>query len=161
MGDGKKLQEILKERNCSVAKLAADADISVNTLYALIKRDSNISSSTLNKIATALEMPVDELSTLLSQQGEIKEPQEEQYLLNPDTVFEDVQDIVQKLNSLSLQYRERVERVRDARERIAAITKQQEVLSIEKDKLTAYLQVAENDVKNMSAELDLVRKKLQ
>lgn len=39
MGDGKKLQEILKERNYPVTKLASDTGISVNTLYALIKRD--------------------------------------------------------------------------------------------------------------------------
>ena len=61
MGDGKKLQEILKERNYPVTKLASDTGISVNTLYALIKRDSGISSSSLNKIADALQISVDEL----------------------------------------------------------------------------------------------------
>lgn len=162
MGDGKKLQEILKERNYPVTKLASDTGISVNTLYALIKRDSGISSSSLNKIADALQISVDELSTLLSQEENEKTLQEEQqYLLDPDAVFEDMQDIINKLNELSIQYKKKMEESHKLRSRIAYLTKQQEAILSEKENLQLNLRMVDNDIKNMALELDLIRQKLK
>ena len=97
MGNGKKLQEIIKDKNYTVTKLAEETGISVNTLYAIIKRDSNITSTTLNKIADAWQISVDELSDLLSEAEISEAAQEEPYVMDPDTLLSDVQSIIKKL----------------------------------------------------------------
>lgn len=66
MGQGKKLQSLLKERNISVTKLTNETGISSNTLYAIIKRDSNINADTLSKISNALQISIDSLRQLLA-----------------------------------------------------------------------------------------------
>lgn len=162
MGEGKKLQELLKKRNCTVTKLAADTGISVNTLYALIKRDSGISNSNLNKIAEALNMSVDELSNLLSEEETSNALSEETpYFLNVDTLDQDIHKILIRLNDLSKQYREKIRSADELRHRIALLTKQQESIAAEKESAQMQLKVVENDILNMSIDLDLIRQKLK
>lgn len=62
MGLGKKLQEILKAKNMTVADLAKSTEIPSSTLYAIIRRDSdNVSLEAVRKISTALQIPLDAL----------------------------------------------------------------------------------------------------
>lgn len=162
MGEGKKLQEILKKKNCTVTKLATDTGISANTLYALIKRDSGISNSNLNKIAEALNMPVDELSNLLYEEDTPNALSEEKpYAFDVEAIEQDMQEILLRLNELSCQYRDKIRYAEDLRRRIALLTKQQENIAAEKESVQMRLKVVENDISNMSIDLDLIRQKLK
>lgn len=162
MGEGKKLQELLKKRNCTVTKLAADTGISVNTLYALIKRDSGISNSNLNKIAEALNMSVDELSNLLSEEDTSNALSEEKpYVFDVNTLDQDIQKILVKLNELSIQYREKLQSADELRRKIAFLTKQQESIAAEKEGAKTQLKVVENDILNIAIDLDWIRQKLK
>lgn len=63
MGFGTKLSSLLKERGMTVTELAKLTGISSSTLYAIIRRDSdNINISALQKIAEALQIPVESLT---------------------------------------------------------------------------------------------------
>ena len=58
MGIGKNLKELLKEKNISIKELSELSGISVNTLYSITKRDPKVvNSETIEKIASALEIP--------------------------------------------------------------------------------------------------------
>lgn len=161
MGNGKKLQEIIKDKNYTVTKLAEETGISVNTLYAIIKRDSNITSTTLNKIADAWQISVDELSDLLSEAEISEAAQEEPYVMDPDTLLSDVQSIIKKLNDLSKQYNQKIREANEIRNRIAFLGKQQEAITAEKETLGMRLQSLDNDIKNMSVDLELIRNRLK
>ena len=55
MGLGKTIAQIAKEQGRSITWLAKQTDISINTMYAIIRRDSNyIGYSDIKKIAQAL-----------------------------------------------------------------------------------------------------------
>ncbi len=56
MGIGATISQVLEEKNMSVAKLAELTGISVNTLYAIIRRDNDsIKPESLKKISDALQ----------------------------------------------------------------------------------------------------------
>lgn len=62
MAVGKRIESIAKEKKISLRKIALSAGISYNTLYAIVKRDSNrIDLETLEKIAAALEVDIADL----------------------------------------------------------------------------------------------------
>lgn len=62
MGTGILLKTILRKRNMTIKCLAEKAGISINTLYSITKRDSeNVDPVILQRIASALEIPVDDL----------------------------------------------------------------------------------------------------
>ncbi|MCI7301551.1 MAG: helix-turn-helix transcriptional regulator [Clostridiales Family XIII bacterium] len=62
MGIGKNLKRILQVKNMTVAELSRSTDISPQTFYAIIKRDSNkVKTDTLIKIAKALNVSTEEL----------------------------------------------------------------------------------------------------
>lgn len=55
MGFGNRLKELLKEKGMTIKELAEISGISINTLYSITKRDTQIpSSDIINKIADAL-----------------------------------------------------------------------------------------------------------
>ena len=61
MGFGIELKQILKSKGMSVAELSRLTKIPVNTLYAIINRDSkNVSVGTVYKISQALGLNSDE-----------------------------------------------------------------------------------------------------
>ena len=106
MGEGKRLQEYLKDKNIKIAQLSRDSGISQNTLYATIKRDSSISAETLSKLAKALDMGTSELSEIISSDSKenteafkprIIDSELEQTLL-------DTKQLINKLNSLTHEY---------------------------------------------------------
>lgn len=62
MGLGKKLRALLSEKNMTVAELSRLTGISTNTLYAVIRRDSDtMSGDALVKISEILEVPLSSL----------------------------------------------------------------------------------------------------
>lgn len=164
MGGGKKLQEVLKERNISIAQLARDAKISSNTLYALIKRDSNINASTMSKISDVLGISVGELSELLSDKDEnMKTEQIKKSRILDEEITEtlsDTKEIVQKLNRLTMEYEVSIEQLRrlkrEREERDRIVKMEQHKISV----LDEQLSILENDVKNRQMELSLIRSKL-
>ncbi len=64
MGFGNKLKEILKKRGITIKELSAMSGISLNTLYSITKRDTQMPDKEIvNKIATALNINISELYT--------------------------------------------------------------------------------------------------
>lgn len=62
MAVGKRIENLAKEKKISLRKIALNAGISYNTLYAIVKRDSNrIDLETLEKIAKALSVNIMDL----------------------------------------------------------------------------------------------------
>lgn len=62
MGVGFRLKEILRDRKTTIKQLSKDADIPLNTLYSITKRDSDrVDSVILRRIADALGIHVSEL----------------------------------------------------------------------------------------------------
>lgn len=57
MGIGKRIERLLSEKSMTLKELSERTDISYNTIYAIIKRDSNkVDPNTVEKIAKALGM---------------------------------------------------------------------------------------------------------
>ena len=163
MGAGKKLQALLKQRGISIANLSRDTKISVNTLYALIKRDSNINATTLEKIAFALNLTIDELNDMLTdkqQSNSLNNP--ELYVINTEfeKTLKDTQEILDLLNKLTKEYEYSVYQLRKTRERYEALTKRKYELEKELLSLSDELKVLENDIANRNLELSLIRNKL-
>lgn len=62
MSIGQKIRMEAKKQNLNFKQLAIKADISYNSLYSIIKRDSQgIQAMSLYKIAKALEVPMESL----------------------------------------------------------------------------------------------------
>lgn len=62
MGIGARIKEILKQKNKTILWLAEESGVPKNTLYTITKRDNtNIRHENLIKIATALEVSVEDL----------------------------------------------------------------------------------------------------
>ncbi len=60
LGIGKNLKELIDLRNTNVNELARNADVSAQTIYAIIKRDNKKADiNVLLKISKILEVPVD------------------------------------------------------------------------------------------------------
>lgn len=163
MGQGKKLQSLLKERNMSVTKLANETGISSNTLYAIIKRDSNISTDTLSKVANALQISIDGLGQLLTDETLNEEnPDNVTHLLDVefnDTLME-TRQLIEKLNHLTMEYQKSLDMLRD-------LTKEREHTKLHKQQLEQKIQeldnriaVLSNEIANRKIELDLIRNKI-
>lgn len=162
MGEGKRLQEYLKDKNIKIAQLSRDSGISQNTLYATIKRDSSISAETLSKLAKALDMGTSELSEIISSDSKenteafkprIIDSELEQTLL-------DTKQLINKLNSLTHEYesalRKRAELtavISDSKKRISDL--QMRIQSYESE-----LAVIDADIANRQLELKIIREKL-
>lgn len=64
MGVGFRIREVAKERKINFKELAKKAGVSYNTLYSIIKRDSDrVDTGTLSKVAQALDVPLEKLAT--------------------------------------------------------------------------------------------------
>ena len=162
MGEGKRLQEYLKDKNIKIAQLSRDSGISQNRLYATIKRDSSISGETLSKLAKALDMGTSELSEIISSDSKenteafkprIIDSELEQTLL-------DTKQLINKLNSLTHEYesalRKRAELtavISDSKKRISDL--QMRIQSYESE-----LAVIDADIANRQLELKIIREKL-
>ncbi len=163
MGQGKKLQSLLKERNISVTKLANETGISSNTLYAIIKRDSNINTDTLNKVANALQISIDSLGQLLTDETLNEETSDNvTHLLDVefnDTLME-TRQLIEKLNHLTMEYQKSLDMLRE-------LTKEREYAKLHKQQLEQKIQeldnriaVLSNEIANRKIELDLIRNKI-
>ncbi len=75
MGYGKKLKELLDERNMTVKQLAKTCGMAPTTLYSIINRDTNIRFDFALRIANALQVPVDTLCGNLPYDPETTMPQ--------------------------------------------------------------------------------------
>ena len=162
MGDGKKLQEILKDRSVSVAKLSKDTGISTNTLYALIKRDSKINNVTANKIAASLNMTLEEFSELLlDATDEADNVELQSHVVDSGIeIVKDVKTLIRQLNNLTDEYNYRMSQILELRQRIAQIKRQRDALANEECKLEIRLKTLENEVENREVELRRIRDKL-
>ena len=73
MGIGTRLKQIIKEKNMTIKQLAEITGIPVNTLYSIIKRDSDhVKTSTIKALADALGVSISEL--IWQGEGPAKEP---------------------------------------------------------------------------------------
>ncbi|MCR4930527.1 MAG: helix-turn-helix domain-containing protein [Lachnospiraceae bacterium] len=73
MGDGKRLKEILDEKNMTVQKLARASGISGSTLYSIISKDSHIRFDYALRIANELDIDVNEICSSNPFSGELTE----------------------------------------------------------------------------------------
>ena len=67
MNLGSRLEEILKDRGMTVTQLAREAEVSPQTLYAMIRRDSN--KVDMNIMARILQAPQMELAEFVELAG--------------------------------------------------------------------------------------------
>lgn len=166
MGAGKKLQSLLRNKNISVTALSRETGISSNTLYAIIKRDSNINAETMNKIANSLHLSMNELSELLSDDIEGDSNTEsilsESRILDPEIEksLVDSKNLIDNLNNLTRSYEEQIRRLYELREKKEACLRQLEMISKEMEAIDMNIYILENDVKNRKTELDLIRHKI-
>lgn len=163
MGKGKKLQALLKEKNISVTSLARETDISQNTLYAIIKRDSEINASTMSKISDALHMSIDELSDLLSETNSQNETQPTSRILEIDVekTLKDTRQIIDKLNHLTQEYERSIYQLNTTKEQIESLKRRKAQIEKEISDLEYHVSILENDIKNRELELSLIRNKLE
>ena len=73
MGDGARLKEILDDKNISVRRIASSTGISAQTLYSIIKKDSNIRFDNALRIANELDIEVSEICNANPFSGELTE----------------------------------------------------------------------------------------
>ena len=93
MGLGKRLKDILKEKNITVQRLSEMTGISANTLYTIIKRDNkSIQAENLISIARALGVSVD---TLIGETMYIDTVENISALLNSGEA--DLENLVEKI----------------------------------------------------------------
>ena len=60
MGVGVRMKAVLRDRKMTIKELAAKAEVPINTLYSITKRDSDqIDEAILQRIASVLNMPPD------------------------------------------------------------------------------------------------------
>lgn len=95
MGIGNNIKNILKEKNKTLVWLSGKADISVNTLYGITKKNvTTVRKETLEKIAAALEVSEAELLKDNERKTRIFNPAEEidtsgnfSYIFDPNNTF--------------------------------------------------------------------------
>ena len=73
MGDGKRLKEIVDEKNTNIRKLAKASGINASTLYAIVQKDSNIRFDYALRLANELEIDVNEICSASPFSGAITE----------------------------------------------------------------------------------------
>lgn len=161
MGNGKELQKLLGNLQVSVTHLAKTTGISPNTLYAIIKRDSNISTSTMRKIADALNMPVNELAIALSSKVARTKQEENPYIINQEINETGTYSLVDKLNRATIQYNDQICILREKEDRLRTITLQKQNIEVEIRNLEYDIMKIQTDLKNRSIELDLLRSKIK
>lgn len=163
MGQGKKLQSLLKELNMSVAKLANETGISSNTLYAIIKRDSNINADTLSKVANALQLSIDSLGQLLTDESSNEDTDESttHYLdIKFDDTIIEVNKLIDRLNNLTKDYQVSLDRLRQlTKEREDAMYQKQHLEKRIRD-LDNKIDLLSNEIANRRTELELIRRKI-
>ena len=97
MGFGKRLKEILKERNMTIKELSKLSGISQNTLYSITKRDNTLARfDIVEKIASVLDISPQEL--IISKTGNDKNIQAKEKKLLRDP-REDL--LIEKFNTLN------------------------------------------------------------
>lgn len=166
MGAGKKLQSLLRNKNISVTALSRETGISSNTLYAIIKRDSNINSETMNKIANSLHLSMNELAKLLSDEIEGNSNTEsilsESRILDPEIEksLVDSKNLIEKLNNLTRSYEEQIRHLYSLRETKENLLRRLDDINKEIKEIDMQLYILENDVQNRKTELDLIRHKI-
>ena len=162
MGEGKRLQEYLKDKNIKIAQLSRDSGISQNTLYATIKRDSSISAETLSKLAKALDMGTSELSEIISSDSKenteafkprIIDSELEQTLL-------DTKQLINKLNSLTHEYESALRKRAELTAVISDSKKRISDLQMRIQRYESELAVIDADIANRQLELKIIREKL-
>ena len=73
MGFGNRLKDILKKKGITIKELAEMTNISINTLYSITKRDTNMPDvEIIDKIATALQIDKSELLSFEILDSELK-----------------------------------------------------------------------------------------
>ena len=166
MGAGKKLQSLLRNKDISVTTLSRKTGISSNTLYAIIKRDSNINAETMSKIANSLHLTMDELAKLLSEDIESNSNMEsnlsESRILDPEIEksLEDSKNLIEKLNNLTKSYEEQIRHLYMLRETKESLLRRLEDINKEIKAIDMQLYILENDVQNRKTELELIRHKI-
>ncbi|SCJ86882.1 conjugal transfer protein TrbA [uncultured Eubacterium sp.] len=70
MGFGTILKQLLDQHDMTIRQLSEKTGISANTLYAITKRDSsNVRSDILQKIAFALDVPIEVLISMINSEA--------------------------------------------------------------------------------------------
>lgn len=82
MGNGKKLKNILDDRNMSVRQLAKACGISPTTLYSIIQRDTEIRYDFALRIANVLDIPIAAICNNLPYDKDTTEPKLMDGILN-------------------------------------------------------------------------------
>lgn len=73
MGDGKRLKEIVDEKNTNIRQLAKASGINASTLYAIVQKDSNIRFDYALRLANELDIDVNEICSASPFSGAITE----------------------------------------------------------------------------------------
>lgn len=162
MGEGKALQELIRKKNITATKLSRETGISSNTLYAIFKRDSKINTTSLAKIADALEMSVGELTDALSEDDNEHDSISDTRLLDAEInqTFTDMRKLLVHLNALTIEYEERIKKRLYLQDHIKALKERMEKEQLEIYDTENEMQILENDILNRQLELSLIRKKL-
>lgn len=160
MGTGKALQTILKEKNVSVAQLSRETGISSNTLYAIIKRDSDMNIATISRIAKCLGISVDELSTSLTN----KTAETVEMAFTPHTLSLekdiDKDDVIRQINILMQDYQRDQKRYYQLLDERAELDTHKSTIERRIKYLDVNIKLFDQSLKNRERELDILRKKL-
>ena len=162
MGAGKNLQSFLKDKNITVTQLSKGTGISSNTLYAIIKRDSNINATTINKIAEYLQMSIDELSRIIiSDNEDINSKYLEPHTFDTNLeTLSDKKDLIKKLNDLTSEYQMQTQSLMNLQARYQEKKMQHAQIEFDIQRLTLDIQHLQNDIKTRQLELHLIQEKI-
>lgn len=161
MGEGKRLQEYLKNKNIKIAQLSRESGISQNTLYATIKRDSSISAETLNKLAHALKISTAELAEIISVDSSKKESFKPRVIEDElEQTLLDTRQIIEKLNYLTHEYEYALKKRANLTSAIANSKRRISSLQSEIENFESELAVIDVDIANRQLELKILREKL-
>ncbi|OUQ27731.1 hypothetical protein B5E77_05070 [Lachnoclostridium sp. An131] len=162
MGEGKRLQEYLKNKNIKIAQLSRDSGISQNTLYATIKRDSSISAETLSKLAKALDMETSELSDIITNAPDKNTATFKPRILDNELkqTLLDTRDLINKLNRLTQEYEGALGKRTQLTAIISDSKKRISDLQMRIQECESELAVIDADIANRQLELKMLREKL-
>lgn len=164
MRTGSNLKNFLKEKNMTIKELAEKTDISLNTLYSITKRDSELSDDLIKKISSSLEIPIEELLEMLSSNSSndtqtfIDETRRISAEFNEKII--DVNNLIQELNYLTKSYENQTKHKRILQDKLQDKLNKLEAINQEIEGIKTELSVLENDIENRRVELSLLRKKL-
>ncbi len=164
MRTGSNLKNFLKEKNMTIKELAEKTDISLNTLYSITKRDSELSDDLIKKISSSLKIPIEELLEMLSSnssddtQAFIDETRRISAEFNEKII--DVNNLIQELNYLTKSYENQTKHKRILQDKLQDKLNKLEAINQEIERIKTELSVLENDIENRRVELSLLRKKL-